>query len=109
MRLALLTLAVSVSAVAADTPPVVKVFREGIQIVTLVEHTHGLASMRKVLDIEHNGKPIVSQGKYFAGSKMLWIRLRSIDGQLTCEKFAWLPDDQTPEDRAAELFKEPCN
>jgi hypothetical protein len=112
--------AFSASAVLADpvrTEPAehITVFADGSKTVTLVGVPKGklAAPLNRVMNVRANGgvrARNVGNAIFGLGQKTWWVRVRSIDGALVCEKFGIRPKD--PEDvapRAAELFAESCS
>lgn len=117
MRLTLLFMLVAVSGICSgaersDPAPHITVFRDGNHVVTLVGAPDGslLAPLPAVMNERELGNATRRNwgSALGLGRKQFWVRVRVVDGELICEKFAVRYKNESPETRAAELFKESC-
>ncbi len=92
----------------------ITVFTDGPQIVTLVGPPM-TAPINRVINRKENGKARArnlgtASALLGLGLKRYWVRVRVIDGVMTCEKFGFRSNDPAEAEAwAKELFAESCS
>lgn len=100
--------------VRTDPSEHVTVYTDGQHVVTLVGPPM-TAPINRVINRKENGKARARNlGTASAilglGLKRYWVRVRVIDGVLTCEKFGFRSNDPAEAEQwAKELFAESCS
>lgn len=103
--LALCALGVSADPVRTDPTPNITVFTDGPHVVTLVEPR----TKPKIADLINQKVDGIAGGHMRGLKNWYMVRMRVIDGVLTCEKWALRPKDAADyAARAAEVFAESC-